>query len=285
MKLIRKPTYFMTLFNRIPGLLIGLLLSASVFSQDLYNETNSAKFAGYLYQTHQFRLASEEYERLEYMNPGNLEYKLSLIRCYRFLKNYDYAEKRFLMMFQDSIYNLSAPVASEYLKLNLLQGNLTGAQDFLTRASNLGQPLKQKYQEYIYLLGRQWKQSDLFLQQNQGLDPRFRNLTNEALRIKYKSPLLASTFSAVIPGTGKIYSGFWKDGLIALLFVSVNSWQAYRGFTKYGANAPHGWIFGGIATGFYLGNIYGSWKSAQKHNKKANDEIYLRSKNIIYSDF
>lgn len=275
----------MTLFNKIPIFIIALLLSSTVFSQDLYNESNSAKFAGYLYQTHQFKLASEEYERLEFMNPGKLDYKLSLIKCYRFLKNYDFAEKRFLLMFNDSLYQLSTPVATEFLKIKLLQQNLSGAQDFLSRASNLNQGAKQKYQEYIYLLGRQWKQSDNYLNQTQGLDPRFRKLTDDALHIKTKSPLLASTFSAIIPGTGKIYTGFWKDGLIALLFVSVNSWQAYRGFTKYGTNSPHGWIFGGIASGFYLGNIYGSWKSAQKHNKKANDEIYSRAKNIIYSDF
>jgi len=275
----------MTLFNKIALVLAGMLCSFQLFSQNLFDEANTFKFSDYLFKSQQYQLASQEYERLVNMVPSDLNYKLSLIQCYRLSTNYVLAEKRFNDFFSDSIYSLPTSLSGEYLKIKLLQEDLPLAQIFLNRNSRLEIPSKNHYQECIFLLSRQWPKSDSLLRHTQGLDARFTTITADALALRYKSPFLAATFSTILPGSGKIYTGYWKDGLIAFIFVAANAWQGYRGFSKYGIENAHGWIFGGLGTGFYLGNIYGSWKSAVRHNKKANDDLYQRSKDIIYSGF
>ncbi len=281
----KKADFFMIRLNKITLVLAGMFCSFQLFSQNLFDETNTFKFTDYLFKTQQFNLASQEYERLVIMVPSNLNYKLSLIQCYRLSNNYTLAEKRFSDFFSDSLFLLPNSISEEFLKIKLLQENLPSAQSFINQSIRLDLPTKLHYQECIYLLGRKWSKSDSLLQHVQGLDPRFSTITKEALAIRYKSPFLAATFSTILPGSGKVYTGYWKDGLIAFFFVAANSWQAYRGFSKYGVNNAHGWIFGGIGTGFYFGNIYGSWKSAVRRNKKANNDLYKRSQDIIYSGF
>ena len=273
----------MTPSSKLLLFLFCLFFAFPAHSQNIYDEENSLKFATFLLESKQYQLASQEYERLVFMNPSNLSYKLSLLQSYRFAKSYDYAELRLKELFKDSLKKLNTPAATEYLKLKILRDKLNEAQMVLTNETLIDTSTRITYQEYIYLLSKNWKESKTYLQKNQWLDPRFTSLTNDAINIRYKSPLLASTLSTIIPGAGKVYAGFWKDGLIAFIFVAVNSWQAYRGFTKYGID--HAWIFGSIGTGFYLGNIYGSWKAAQKHNTKANNAIYIKAKDIIYSTF
>ncbi len=75
-----------------------------------------------------------------------------------------------------------------------------------------------------------------------------------------KSPWLAAVSSGVIPGMGKVYTGEWKDGLYACVIVTAFSWLAYRSVQK--ASVPYTAFYGSMALSFYLGNIYGSWKSA-----------------------
>ncbi len=265
--------------------LAGFLLSSQLFSQNIFDEANTFKFSDYLYKTQQYSLASQEYERLVMMVPRNVDYKLSLIQCYRLSSNFAFAEKRFVDFFADSLFALPTSISGEYLKIKLLQEDFPVAQNFINKSTNIELSTKLHYQECIYLLSRNWKKSDSLLRQNPDLDPRFSAITADAMAAHYKSPFLAAAFSSIIPGSGKVYTGYWKDGIIALVFVAVNSWQAYRGFSTYGIENTHGWIFGGIATGFYLGNIYGSFKSAKRRNKKVNDELYKRSKAIIYPSF
>jgi hypothetical protein len=88
--------------------------------------------------------------------------------------------------------------------------------------------------------------------------------------------------STFIPGSGKIYTKNWQDGLIALLFVASNAWQAYRGFSKDGVKSTYGWVFGSIGAGFWLGNIYGSYKSAQKFNKQIQKGYHDKISGVIY---
>jgi hypothetical protein len=280
-----KRTFSMIRLNKFFLVLAGFFCSLPLFSQNLFDEANTFKFTDYLFKTQQYNLASQEFERLVAMVPSNLNYKLSLIQCYRLSNNYSFAEKRFTDFFSDSLFSLPTSLSIEFLKIKLLQEDMTSAQVFINKNSKLGLPDKVYYQECIYLLSRQWNKSDSLFHQYNDLDPRFGIISKEALVMRYKSPFLAATFSTLLPGSGKVYSGYWKDGLIAFIFVAANSWQSYRGFSKYGTENAHGWIFGGLAAGFYLGNIYGSWKSAVRRNKKANDELYKRSKAIIYSVF
>jgi hypothetical protein len=99
-----------------------------------------------------------------------------------------------------------------------------------------------------------------------------------------KSPLLAMTMSAVIPGLGKVYSRNWRDGFISFLFVATHSWQAYRGFSKNGTESAYGWVFGTLAAGFYAANLYGSWKAAKKYNVRLREKYHAEAEEILFGE-
>lgn len=75
----------------------------------------------------------------------------------------------------------------------------------------------------------------------------------------------AVILSAIIPGSGKIYSGAWKDGLTSFLFVAANAWSSYRGFST--DRPGYGYTFAALSTGFYLGNLYGTRQWARHMNR------------------
>lgn len=85
--------------------------------------------------------------------------------------------------------------------------------------------------------------------------------------LHFKKPFVAATFSAIVPGAGKVYCGRTMDGFYSLLLIGLCGWQAYDGFRDDGANSARGIIFGGLAGTFYLANIYGSAIAARLHNE------------------
>ncbi len=262
-----------------------VLLSANGIAQNLFDETNVLKFADFLFSTHQYKFASEEFERLTVLNPENFGYKLSVVKSYRLSENYDQAEKRINDYAGDSLNFISGPLSQEYLKIKLLKNDFTEELRYLKINNNLDFKTKDAYSEYTYLLSKNWAKADSVNVRSHPLDIRYDKLLTDANKIHLKSPLLSGVFSAILPGAGKAYTGDWKDGAIAFVFVTANAYQSYRGFSTFGVRNANGWIFGSFALGFYLGNIYGSVKAAIKHNKSANDKIYNRAKNYIDSDF
>jgi TM2 domain-containing membrane protein YozV len=96
-----------------------------------------------------------------------------------------------------------------------------------------------------------------------------------------KSPITASILSAIIPGSGKIYTGEISDGIVALITTGLFSFLAYDNF-----QADHNfraWLFTGLAAMFYAGNIYGSYSSAQIYNVRIKFEFNLRLDSFLKS--
>ena len=76
-----------------------------------------------------------------------------------------------------------------------------------------------------------------------------------------KSPALAASLSAVIPGTGRMYAGRWFDGLMGLsqfLLYAVATNYAYQ--NDWEALTA---ISGGITFIVYGGEIYGAYRTAK----------------------
>jgi len=76
-----------------------------------------------------------------------------------------------------------------------------------------------------------------------------------------KSPLLAASFSAFIPGSGRIYADRWFDGIMGLsqfLLYSMITNYAYQKNWK-----PLTVIAGGISFIIYGGEIYGAYRTAK----------------------
>lgn len=84
----------------------------------------------------------------------------------------------------------------------------------------------------------------------------------------YKSELAAGILSAIIPGSGKIYTEEFSDGITAFILTGIFSYLAYDNLKH--EHKFRGYLFSGIAAGFYLGNIYGSVASAQIFNAKVD---------------
>lgn len=273
----------MTPFNKL--ILLLIFTSISLQAQNFYDEQHSVKFADYLFQSQQFDLAAQEYERLFYVNPSEELYKLQLVKSYRLSGNLSLAGKRFNDIFKDSVFYVSEPLAQEYLHVLMLQNQLNQAFYFNQASTNISE-VQEKYNlMQINLLAKNWKKADSIASQISNLEPQYLAILNSAKLMKHRSPALAAAFSVVIPGSGKAYSGYWKDGIISLIFVAATGWQAYRGFDKNGVSSVSGWIWGGISTGFYFGNIYGSYKSAKRFNNRQNEILHNRAENYIYSTF
>ena len=73
-----------------------------------------------------------------------------------------------------------------------------------------------------------------------------------------KSPFLAATLSAIIPGLGKIYAGKKKEGIGAFIPIIASGLIALEGYNKGGLKDARFLIFGTAFTTFYIGNIWGS---------------------------
>jgi hypothetical protein len=105
----------------------------------------------------------------------------------------------------------------------------------------------------------------------------------------YRSPALAGLFSAIIPGSGKMYLGEWGDGISGLLLTGLFAFLAYDNFKN--DHDTRAWIFTGIGAFFYAGNIYGSVAAAQIFNAKINFEfenglkLFLESENYFLPDY
>jgi hypothetical protein len=105
-------------------------------------------------------------------------------------------------------------------------------------------------------------------------------LRNKIHKHKNKSPWLAGIFSAVLPGSGKFYTGYKNSALSSFASCFFTAGMAAESFYRCGSfRSPSGIFFSVFFLFFYSGNIVGSVFSAKKYNqtfnKKINNEIYI----------
>jgi hypothetical protein len=91
--------------------------------------------------------------------------------------------------------------------------------------------------------------------------------------------------SVLVPGAGKVYAGEWKDGLIQFFFVAFSAYESAHAFDVAGRGSIMGYIYGGLAVGFYGGSIYGSYKSAKRYNTRHEELLLNDAKAIIFSTY
>jgi hypothetical protein len=268
-------------------LFIFLLLFNAEFSraqnQNLYDEKHSMDFARHLYQSAQYESAINEFERVLFLNEHNDTAKHYLISSYirsaQFTKGITASER----WFKEAIYtNKTASLLHSKLLIGQQGDRL---QEFSLRVVN--DTLKSLMQMQYAFMQAQWTNVQVFHAQGislcAGLFEPFTNVVNQTNQVKKRSGFVAGTMSAIVPGSGKVYTGNWKDGVISLIMISATTFQAYRGYNRNGFESPKFWIFGGLTMGFYTGNIYGSAKAAQKFNRKQQDALIKKSKQIYFS--
>lgn len=86
-----------------------------------------------------------------------------------------------------------------------------------------------------------------------------------------KSPVLAGIFSAVIPGSGQIYTGRLTEGVTSFVLNGSFIWAIVELFDR-GSEAA-GFILGFLETGWYTGGIFGAVNDAHKFNRRAREDF------------
>lgn len=86
-----------------------------------------------------------------------------------------------------------------------------------------------------------------------------------------KSPALSMVMSTILPGSGQIYSGRFRDGIISLTLNGVFTAIAVDSYKRryWGG----GLIVAYFGLSFYTGNIYGAKASAHRHNERTMDKV------------
>jgi len=249
-----------------------ILINASLKlgAQDLYSFENSARFADYLMQSGRYNMAAAEMERLVFLKPDSLPLKTALLDCYALDKNYEAIERRSLQFpiqnpFNDTLFFNYRIWASLKQQKDLPHAYL----------KQVNMPVSENARRY-YLAWQAILLNDVSSAINSV--PRdalhipevlvLNETCIKASQLKRKSPALAACMSGIIPGSGKWYAGERKDAVIGFISIGMMAYQAYRGFKKDGTSSVYGWISAGLGTGFYLGNIYGSARSAKRYNAR-----------------
>lgn len=276
----------MTRLNKFLLILLLLHVFIAVSGQNYFSAENSKKFAEYLMDTKQYGLATDEFEKVVFLQPADTNALLLLIKSYRLNDQADIALNR-IHQFYPKHESMPVPFAKEFMNNSLLLENFEEVNTFLSQSKQFSKTDIANYQLNFFILSRNWDAAWDYYQitTNNTISflPELESMMKKKSALKYKSPLLSGTLSMIIPGMGKVYSNRWKDGLISFLFVGANAWQAYRGFKKDGTDSVFGWIMGSVAFSFYIGNIYGSVKATKKYNTQLNEQIYEEARYILHN--
>ena len=175
-------------------------------------------------------------------------------------------ESQFLSLYQKS-YHFQLEIAkSGWKELDLKDNKFTSVRNFELAGISL---LERDIKGYEYYSSNVDPQYYLLKSPQENL----RKFATGIREFKSKSPLLAGIFSAIIPGTGKMYIGKVGEGVISLLTVGIFGLQTWEGYRKDGVKSVRFILFGTALTTFYIGNIWGSVLAVKIRNDEFNEQI------------
>lgn len=269
--------------------IILLLINARLFGQakEIMDYSHSLEYANYLFNSKQYKISAIEYERVTFLEPSDTLAKLRLIQSYRLAGDIINAKARLINYFPNCQSNCPEVFALENIHLLFMNRQYYEAYRFLEENSTIKFPRKVEFEIGAMLMQYQWKDAQKlasdFLSQNKEA-PTLNNLNIIATNggnLRYKSPISAALMSAILPGSGKLYTKHWADGIYAFAFVSAFSCLAYKSIKNKGMNTGS-ILYGSVALSFYAANIYGSHKSAVRYNQKANRLLTKDVENMLF---
>lgn len=267
-------------------ILLFHILIASVYSQTAYDFEHTLKFGQYLFNTNQYQLAAQEFERAVYFHPNDSLSNFMLFKTYSVLNQTDKALSGYKKYSGDkTLSSMPDSYGTLYASLLIKNANYSQCLSFIDKNCCLSD--KSKYLVSTYLVKKEWDKAWSEAEYLDSTHPEISpllNLVDKSKAINYKSPGLGAVFSAIIPGTGKLYAGAWQDAIIGFLMTSTSGFLAYRSYDKYGIRNPYTWFLGAVAIGYYSGNVYGGYNAVRKYNLKQEQTIVDETKRYI-SDF
>jgi len=264
-------------------------LHADSLQVNYFTPKNVYSFAEYLFQEGDYLRAAGEFQRYLYglgsspTGADSVLYKIGF--CYQLGKDFTKAINYFQRVIDNDpqsayLTNSYYQIAYSYFLIERYRESISYSHSILpliTLDHN-----KLKMQQLIglnYIYQKQWIRAANFLYsldeatKNNSLTILLMDFAEKGQYLERKNELLAGLFSAVIPGTGKVYCGRFSDGLFSFIMVGLTGWQAYENFRKDGMRSVKGWIYGTMGGVFYLGNIYGSIVAAKIYNEKQENKL------------
>lgn len=251
-----------------------LVVTVSLFAQ---NNSTTTSFADNLFEKGEFYRAITEYKRFLFDNAQTIEDSLyafqQISKSYYFGEDYEKAIASISILSpvlnDNDGLSLDKYLALSYLKLGFPKSTI------LVLVNNANDPKSKLLLGTAYLSLNEWDSArNIFksLDNNSDSDEDVAFLSKELISIskegeaiRNKNPILSAILSAIIPGSGYVYTENYQTGVSSFLINSLligSSYELHKnGFKFTGSTATL------ISFGWYLGNIYGSFTSAIKNNK------------------
>lgn len=269
---------------------IFVLISALTINAEVSGDSrNQFGFAESLFAEGDFFRAITEYKRFIFFHPQEKtlleKSKFRIGECYFRAGRWADAVREF-DCFSREYPNSEWRSHARYLK-GVSEKNLKQYGDALITLNEIiKNPSDVYYDSAIYQIAlirideREWgKAKDTFL-----LVPKESALFKSAIvmsagldrmnEIPRKTPAVAGTLAAVLPGSGHLYTERPKDAIVSFLLNGSFIWAAIELFDNNDDVA--GAIVTFFELGWYSGNIYSAINAAHKYNRRAQDHFIER---------
>ncbi len=270
----------------IQCLIISLLLSRAAWAQQppqLPKTTAEQQlgFARHLFEQKDYYRAITEYQRFIFLYPQHPQTppaRFQIGACYFAGEEWKKAIKTWQADLGDSLpeelrQQTLYQIAAGYYKLEeyttcrkyLEKLNQEHPQSALRRESR-------KLLAASYLEQGLWDNAAEVVRQMQ--TPLAKDLSARILEGKdlpQKSPSLAGTLSAIVPGAGQLYTGRTQDAIMSFMLNGLFIWGSIEAFSH--DKTATGIILLFFETGWYFGNIYSATNSAYKYNEKSRQNF------------
>jgi tetratricopeptide (TPR) repeat protein len=274
------------MFPRIPSMIflfgLTLLVNVADAQTDYYSKDNLFKFAEYLQSQGEYHRAIGEYRRYLFFYPEESDPILRrIVACHVQTEEFGESINILQQLHRKSPKSQSATatlyqIGYCYLLMEAHENSIAHIEFSLKEINHSADSWK-----FRHLLGlnslhqKEWKDAtELYEGLIQYPEAKaFLNYARNGQMLPRKNPFFAAALSAVVPGTGKMYTGLYGDGGYTMLTLALTGWQTYDGFHKNGLRSAKGWIMATLTGFFYFGNIYGSFIAAKLHNKRLEDEF------------
>lgn len=273
--------------NKLLLLLLFLTLKNYAQISELHSYQNIKLFADHLFCEGDYLRAIEEYEKLPpQFSSDTINFKVAL--SYSFIGN-ELNSIYKLNVFRNNSKLYDAALY-EKLKIYFKQNNqsefFSVSQEILSSADLYSNNSNKLINIFRLVNDKEVIESvEFFKPFNEAEKVLLQPFYDFKVTPKYKSELLAGLFSAIIPGSGKIYAEDYGDGITAFLLTGIFTYLSYSNFKN--DHQFRGWLFAAVGAGFYGGSIYGSIASAQIFNAKLRFDfsngikLFLEDKNYF----
>lgn len=252
-----------------------ILLSSIMFSQqiDFQSQENIKLFADFLFCENDYLRAIDEYEKyLVAVDDDSIQFKIAI--AYSSMNDCENAINKLGLIKKTSpFYEQSKIELLKSLYLQNIDSVFYAVAETLINSKSLYANNAYRLKNTALLLYKtDLPEKESFLIPFEDEEKKtLSNFYNLKKNPPYKSEALAGVLSAIIPGSGKIYTKDYGDGITAFLLTGLFTYLAYTNFEH--DHPTRAWIFAALGAGFYVGNIYGSVASAQIFNAKVNFEF------------